>query len=178
MKIKNYVLSLLIGVALIALGMQSNVQGKSIGSALKAVHPSVAQGRGRGQAQPRGDAMGGGHIPAHFPLFALNNIMPDPLPGAPRRQIATLPTDPGIRTRPTSRRTVNGSGTIRDRMIDASTLIIRGNMDAFAAVLDPAMFSGSRAGTAIGSGLTVTFSAYSQTSLAMLIAGSGIATPS
>jgi len=67
MKIKNYVLSLLIGVALIALGMQSNVQGKSIGSALKAVHPSVAQGRGRGQAQPRGDAMGGGHIPAHGP---------------------------------------------------------------------------------------------------------------
>lgn len=179
MTTKNHVLSLLIGVALIALCMQSNVQGKSIGSALQAVHPSVAQGRGRGQAQPRGDArvVGTSRLMV-LPLFDLNNIMPDQLLEAPRRRIATLPTDPGIRTRPTCTRTVNGSGTIRDRMIDASTLIIRGNMDAFAAGLDPAMSSGCRAGTAIGSGLTVTISAYFQTSLAMLMTGSGIATPS
>jgi len=73
MKIKNHFLSLLIGVSLIALGMQSSnvqgksVQGKSMSSGFEAVYTSVAQ-RGRGQAQPRGDAMGGGgHIPAHGP---------------------------------------------------------------------------------------------------------------
>ena len=68
MKIKNHLLSLLIGVALIALCMQSsNVQGKSMSSAFK--DTAFAQDRGRGQAQPRGsrEAVGGGHIPAHGP---------------------------------------------------------------------------------------------------------------
>ena len=59
MKIKNHLLSVLIGGALIALGVQSSN-----------VYTSFAQGRGRSQAQPRGnrDAMGGGgHIPAQGP---------------------------------------------------------------------------------------------------------------
>lgn len=74
MKIKNHVLSLLIGVALIALSMSSNVQANSMGSALKDVSPAFAQDRGNGRSQSHGaqshggrDAVGGGHIPAHGP---------------------------------------------------------------------------------------------------------------
>jgi hypothetical protein len=70
MKIKNHVLSLLIGVALIALSMQpSNVQGRSMSSGFKDVYTGSAQGRGRGQAQSHGgrDSVGGGHIPSHGP---------------------------------------------------------------------------------------------------------------
>ena len=70
MKIMNHGLPLLIGVALIAWCVQSsNIQGESISSASKNADTAVAQGRGRGQAQPRGssNAVGGGHIPAHGP---------------------------------------------------------------------------------------------------------------
>ena len=97
MKIKNHFLSLLIGVALIALGMQSwNVQGKSMSSAFEAVYTSVGQGRGRGQAQPRGDAMGGGgHVPAHGPP----PFRPQQ-PGARSASRAAAPAAPNFADRP------------------------------------------------------------------------------
>jgi hypothetical protein len=96
MKIKNHFLLLLIGVALVALGMQSsNVQGKSMSSAFNAVYTAVAQGRGRGQAQPRGDAMGGGHIPAHGPPPF--RAQQPPARSAPR---AAAPAAPNFADRP------------------------------------------------------------------------------
>ena len=60
MKIKNHVLGLLIGVALIALCTQSsNVQGESMSGPVKDVDTAFAQDRGDRQAQQR--------IPAHGP---------------------------------------------------------------------------------------------------------------
>ena len=71
MKIRYFLLSALIGVALITLGSQSpNIFGESTESRAKDVDATVAQGRGMTQMVPRGGGgreVGGGHIPAHGP---------------------------------------------------------------------------------------------------------------
>jgi hypothetical protein len=165
MKIKNHVLSLLIGVALIALCMQSsNVQGKSMSSAFKDIYTAFAQGRGRSQAQPRGnrDAMGGGHIPAHGP--APFRAQPPAERSAPR---AAAPAAPNFADRPghpnaphvhANDRWIGHDSGPNDQRLH---LDHPWNMDALPVALDAAMSSGCRAGTGSGSGLTVTTSAYS-----------------